>query len=222
MARYKNYNDGQHYFDIIDLENDLPADNRARIIREIINMVDVSSFDAHYNNDESGARANHVRMMLGILLLGFVRNITGSRSLVKYFDTDLEFKYILGGNKGPDDSTIRLFRRRHVKELSNIFSVSVHLGSSLGMNDFGSLAIDGTKIQAYASLYETKDKEGLQKSIQLLSKRMGKTLARLNAGETQEEEDAFTRRLQNIEKRRAVFEDFQKLLEKEDDGTNSG
>ena len=219
MARYKNYNDGQHYFDIIDLENDLPADNRARIIREIINMVDVSSFDAHYNNDESGARANHVRMMIGILLLGFVRNITGSRSLVKYFETDLEFKYILAGNKGPDDSTIRLFRRRHVKELSNIFSVSVHLGSSLGMNDFGSLAIDGTKIQAYASLYETKDKEGLQKSIQLLSKRMGKTLARLNAAETQEEEDAFTRRLQNIEKRRAVLEDFQKLLEKEDDGT---
>ena len=87
------------------------------------------------------------------------------------------------------------------------------------MNDFGSLAIDGTKIQAYASLYETKDKEGLQKSIQLLSKRMGKTLARLNAAETQEEEDAFTRRLQNIEKRRAVLEDFQKLLEKEDDGT---
>ena len=90
------------------------------------------------------------------------------------------------------------------------------------MNDFGSLAIDGKKIQAYASLYETKDKEGLQKSIQLLSKRMGKTLARLNAAETQEEEDAFTRRLQNIEKRRAVLEDFQKLLEKEDDGTNSG
>ena len=85
------------------------------------------------------------------------------------------------------------------------------------MNDFGSLAIDVTKIQAYASLYETKDKEGLQKSIQLLSKRMGKTLARLNAAETQEEEDAFTRRLQNIEKRRAVLADFQKLLEKEDD-----
>jgi len=52
MARYKSYNDGQHYFDIIDLENDLPADNRARIIREIISTIDVSSFDKNYNNDE--------------------------------------------------------------------------------------------------------------------------------------------------------------------------
>jgi len=131
MARYKNYNDGQHYFDIIDLENDLPADNRARIIREIISTIDVSSFDKNYNNDEGGAKAKHIRMMLGILLLAFVRHTTGSRSIVKYFGTDLEFKYILAGNKGPDDSTIRSFRRRHVKELSEIFSLSVHLGAAL-------------------------------------------------------------------------------------------
>jgi len=217
MARYNNYNDGQHYFEIIDLENDLPVDNRARIIREIISMIDVSSFDKNYNNDEGGAKAKHVRMMLGIILLGFVRNITGSRTIVKHFETDLEFKYILAGNKGPDDSTIRSFRRRHVEELSKIFSLSVHLGSSLGMNDFGSLAIDGTKIQAYASLYETKNKEGLDKSLNLLSKRMEKTLARLNSAETQEEEDEFIKRRQNIEKRHAVLEDFQKLLEEEPD-----
>ena len=156
-------------------------------------------------------------MMLGILLLAFVRYTTGSRSIVKYFETDLEFKYILAGNKWPDDSTIRSFRRRHVKELSEIFSLSVHLGSSLGMNDFGSLAVDGTKVKAYASLYETKNKGGLDKSLKLLSKRMEKTLVCLNSSETQEEEDEFNKRRENIEKRRAVLTDFQKLLEKEDD-----
>ncbi len=36
MARYHNYNDGQHYVDMIDRQNDVPVDNRARIIREII------------------------------------------------------------------------------------------------------------------------------------------------------------------------------------------
>lgn len=219
MARYKNYNDGQLFYEMINLEHDLPADNRARIIKEMIGMFDISDFDANYHNDESGAKANHARMMIGILLLGFVRNITGSRSIVKCCETDLEFKYIVAGNKVPDDSTIRLFRRRHVKELSRIFSLSVHLGSSLGMNDFGALAIDGTKLQAYASLYETKDTEGLKKSIKLLSKRMEKTLARLNAAETQEEEDELRKRLQNIEKRRAVLEDFGKMLEEGGEAT---
>jgi transposase len=218
MARYNDYNDGQHYFEIIDLEKDLPPDNRARIIKEVISSLDISEFDQNYNNDKAGAKAKHVRMMLGIILLGYVRKITGSRSIAAQFDNDLEFKYILSGNTGPDDSTIRDFRRRHVQELGKIFSMTVHLGSSLGMNDFGSLAIDGTKIQAYASLYETKNKKELAKSINLLSKQMGKTIERLNSAETEEEVDEFKKRLGNIEKRQTVLEDFQKLLEdKEDD-----
>ena len=217
MARYKDYNDGQHYFEIIDLEKDLPADNRARILKEIVNAIDINEFDKNYNNDSVGAKAKHVKMMLGIILLGFVRNITGSRSITAQFDTDLEFKYILAGNKGPDDSTIREFRRRHVKELGKVFSMTVHLGSSLGMNDFGTMAIDGTKIQAYASLYETKNKKELAKSINLLSKQMEKTIKRSNSAETKEEENEFKKRLKNIEKRQAVLEDFQKLVEKEED-----
>lgn len=51
MARYQNYNDGQHYFDLIDLEKELPPDNRARIIREIVSNIDISKFDNNYNND---------------------------------------------------------------------------------------------------------------------------------------------------------------------------
>lgn len=217
MARYKDYNEGQHYFEIIDLEKDLPPDNRARIIKEIIGAFDITEFDKNYNNDKAGAKAKHVRMMLGIILLGYLRKITGSRSIVAQFDTDLEFKYILSGSKGPDDSTIRDFRRRHVEELGKIFSMTVHLGSSLGMNDFGSLAIDGTKIQAYASLYETKNKKGLVKSINLLSKQIEKTIKRLNSAETEEEKDEFKKRLSNIEKRYGVLEEFKKLLEHEDD-----
>jgi len=218
MARYQNYNDGQHYFDLIDLEKELPPDNRARIIREIVSNIDISKFDNNYNNDSGGARAKHVRMMLGIILLGFVRNITGSRSIVKYCETDLEFKYILAGNSVPDDSTLRLFRRRHIKEMSELFSVSVHIGSSLGMNDFGALAIDGTKIQAYASLYETKDKEGLKKSIKFLANRMERTLQRLNKAESEDEREELKKRVDNIEKRQAVLKDFQAMLEKEQEG----
>lgn len=217
MARYKDYNEEQHYFDLIDLEQELPSDNRARIIKEIIASIDISDFDANYNNDKAGARATHVRIMLGILLLGHVRNITSSRKITEHCQYDLEFKYILHGNKVPDASTIRIFRQRHVKPLCRIFSLTVHLGSSLGMTDFGSLSIDGTKIQAYASLYETKNRRKLSKSIKLLERRMEKTLKRLQESDTQQHKDEFEKRLRNIEKRQSILEDFQKLLEEEDD-----
>lgn len=217
MARYKSYNDGQQYFEVINLEKDLPPDNRARIIKEIVCSINISGFDKNYCNDSRGAKAKHVRMMLGIILLGFVKNIIGSRSIVSQLQTDLEFKYILEGCKIPDDSTIRSFRRRHLIELGEIFSKIVHIGSSLGMNDFGALAIDGTKMQAYASLYETKDKKGLEKSINLLSKQLEKIIERLNVSENESEENELKKRLANIEKRDQVLKEFQKLLSEKDE-----
>ena len=79
--------------------------------------------------------------MLGILFLVHVRNITGSRSIEAMFPNDLEFKYIIGGGNPSDDSTIRHFRRRHVKELGKQFATIVHMDSALGMIDYGALAL---------------------------------------------------------------------------------
>lgn len=217
MAKYQSYNTGQQCFDMINLEQELPEDNRARIIKEIVCNIEVSDFDKNYNNDDKGAAAKNVRMMLGILFLAHVRGITGSRSIASMFGKDLEFKYILGGENPPDNSTIRFFRRRHVEELGKLFSMSVHLGSALGMVDFGALSIDGTKIQAYASLYETKNKRKLRKSIKILSRRMERMLERANKAETDNEKTEFGKRIDNIKKREAILSEFQELLEDKSD-----
>jgi len=125
---------------------------------------------------------------------------------------DIEFKYILEGVKAPDDSTIRSFRRRHVKAYSKTFAAIVHITCALGMTDYGSLAIDGTKVQAYASLYETKDRKGLEKSIRLLSKRLEDILSRMNDTDDAEERDELDKRRRSIEKRQAALADFNELL----------
>ena len=63
MARYKAYNTGQQSFELINIESELPEDNRSRIVKEIVNSLDVTGFDRNYRNDEKGACANDVRMM---------------------------------------------------------------------------------------------------------------------------------------------------------------
>jgi transposase len=218
MARYKAYNTGQQYFEVININEELPQDNRARIVKEIVSGMDLSGFDFNYRNDEKGANANDVRMMLGILFLAATRGIRGSRSIAGILNHDLEFKYLLEGAKTPDDSTIRKFRSRHVKEYSTIFAKIVHIACALGMIDFGSLAIDGSKVQAYASLYETKDHTGLEKSIRLLSKRMEDILKRLNDTDDSDERDELKKRLLSIEKRQSVLEDFNTILSKLPEG----
>jgi len=218
MARYKAYNTGQQYFETVSIEEELPQDNRARIIKEIVNEFDLSGFDNNYRNDEKGACANDVRMMLGILFLAALRGIRGSRSIAGTMNRDLEFKYLLSGLKAPDDSTIRKFRRRHVKEYSEVFARIVHIACALGMIDFGALSIDGTKVQAYASLYETKDRKGLEKSIRLLSKRMEDILHRMEDADDPKDKKELMKRQNAIEKRQEVLSNFKALLDKHPEG----
>ena len=49
MAKYQSYNTGQQYFDMINLEQELPEDNRSRIIKEIVCNIDVSDFVLYRN-----------------------------------------------------------------------------------------------------------------------------------------------------------------------------
>ena len=213
MARYKDYNTGQTRMEMINIEEELPDDNRARIIKEIVSSLDVSSFDKNYHNDEKGANANDVRMMLGIIYLASLRGIRGSRSIAQVLDRDLEFKYILQGHKAPDDSTIRKFRSRHADEFPGVFAMIVHLASALGMIDFGALAIDGTKIKAYASLYETKNRRGLKRSIALLERRMRKILKRIEDENNPKTKEQLEKRKKSVEKRQEVVSEFESLLE---------
>ena len=212
MARYKEYNTGQQHFEVININRELPLDNRARIIKEIVNGLELSGFDLNYRNDEKGAKANDVQMMLGILFLAAARGIRGSRSIAASMASDIEFKYILDGARAPEASTIRKFRSRHVKEYSMIFAKIVHIACALGMVDFGALAIDGTKVQAYASLYETKDIKGFEKSIKILSKRLEDILNRLNNTADSEERAELEKRRFSIDKRQAVLADFRVIL----------
>ena len=218
MARYKEYNTGQMYFETVNIEEELPQDNRARIIKEIVNEFDLSGFDNNYRNDEKGACANDVRMMLGILFLAALRGIRGSRSIAAILNRDLEFKYLLSGLKAPNDSTIRKFRSRHVKEYGKVFAKMVHIACALGMIDFGALSIDGTKVQAYASLYETKDRKGLEKSIRLLSKRMEDILRRMDDADDPKDKKELIKRQNAIEKRQEVLSNFEALLDKHPEG----
>lgn len=217
MARYKAYNTGQQYFEIVNIDEELPEDNRARIVKEIVKSIDISGFDRNYRNDAKGANANDVRMMLGLLFLSSMRGLRGSRTIAGIMAHDLEFKFILAGAKAPDDSTIRKFRSRHIKEYSEVFSRIVHIASALGMIDFGSLAIDGTKVQAYASLYETKNKTSLEKSVKLLSKRFEDIMRRIHKADKEEEKQELENRKKNIEKRQSILADFGELLNKKDE-----
>jgi Sec-independent protein translocase protein TatA len=58
---------------------------------------------------------------------------------------------MLSGNQQPDHWTLSEFRRRHLSALGDLFVQTVQLAQAAGLVKLGQVAIDGTKIKAYAS-----------------------------------------------------------------------
>jgi hypothetical protein len=73
-----------------------------------------------------------------------------SRGIERACWEDVAFK-VITGLRTPDHSTIAEFRRRHEREIAELFDDVLGLCREAGLVSVGVIAIDGTKIRANAS-----------------------------------------------------------------------
>jgi hypothetical protein len=82
--------------------------------------------------------------MVGIL------GIHSSPKLERALHEDVGFR-VLSGNQQPDHWTPSEFRRRHHKELGDLFEQTVQAAVRAGLVKLNHVAVDGTKVKANAS-----------------------------------------------------------------------
>jgi transposase len=120
----------------------------ARFIAEVLDEMDLSGMVAAYG--KSGSASYHPRVLLGILIYGYATGIFSSRKLEQATYDSVAFRF-LSGNEHPDHDTIATFRRRFLKEIEKLFVDVLKLAREMGVLKMGTIALDGTKIQADAS-----------------------------------------------------------------------
>jgi transposase len=130
------------------VRDELPAGHLCFLIQEVIEKLDVSSFDEAYG--EEGQKAYNPRMMLKLWLYGFAVNVRSSRKLEQRVREDLGFRYLAGGLR-PDHKTLSEFLRRHGAAIEQLFTQVLGWARQAGMVRWGRVAIDSTRIKAQAS-----------------------------------------------------------------------
>ncbi|MCP5435625.1 MAG: hypothetical protein H6957_09165, partial [Chromatiaceae bacterium] len=76
MPRYKPVNLQQDAFVPIRFDRQiLPGTFEYALHHLLEHTVDLSAFDAHYANDEAGARAYHPKVLLKIVLFAYARGL---------------------------------------------------------------------------------------------------------------------------------------------------
>lgn len=150
---FQPYDPGQVMLLPPSLDEWLPAEHLARFIDELVEQhLDLGPFYAAHTNVK-GFPPYDPRMMLKVLLYGYVIGVRSSRRLEKACVEQVAFRF-LAANQTPNHRAFSRFRERHLTAMDGLFLDVLGLCQSAGMVKLGNVGLDGTKVRANASRHK--------------------------------------------------------------------
>jgi transposase len=129
------------------------AGHVAHFVRDTVREeLDLGAILSDYT-EERGCPPYHPTMMVALLLYAYSRGVYSSRRIAQGCEERVDFMAVTAMNQ-PDFRTIANFRRRHLKALSDLFVQVLKLCRAAGLVKLGHVALDGTKVQANASVHK--------------------------------------------------------------------
>ena len=148
---FKQYHQQQISLLPPSLEELIPSNHPVRVVNEVLNKVDITKLEKEYKG--GGTSSYHPRMLLKVLVFGYLSNIYSSRRIEFAVKENINFMWLAGMSQ-PDHNTINRFRGIRLQAtLKDIFTQVVELLVESGHVSLQEVFIDGTKIEANANRY---------------------------------------------------------------------
>lgn len=158
MVYIKSYR-GQNWLLPPSLEEMIPEDHICYLVEELVDSLNYDSFDIKYSG--AGHPTYHPRIILKILVIGFLDKIRSSRRLARNARENVVYIY-LSEKLFPDFRTISDFRKDNPDLVKSTFKHTITLAKLEGMLDLSVLNTDGTKLKANASNRKLLSKEEIK------------------------------------------------------------
>lgn len=148
---FKNYNFNQNLLLPPSLEELIDPNHPVRVVNQVVDNLNLDPVLTKYAG--GGCPAYHPRMMLKVLVYGYMTNRYSSRKIEEALQQNIHFMW-LSGMSYPDHNTINRFRSDRLKGvLREVFSQVVLLLVDHGHITLKEAYLDGTKIEANANRY---------------------------------------------------------------------
>lgn len=133
------------------LEEMIEANHPVRVVHDVVDRIDIQPLLAQYK--PGGTSVYHPRMLLKVLIYGYLSNIYSSRKIETSLKENIHFMWLSAMSK-PDHNTIARFRSERLKDtLKVLFGQIVELLVEEGLVSIKDIYTDGTKIEANANKY---------------------------------------------------------------------
>src|SRR5690606_27249299 len=152
------------------LEELIDKNHPVRVVHDVVERISIEPLLAYYK--PGGTSVYHPKMLLKVLIYGYLSNIFSSRKMEAALKENIHFMWLAGMNK-PDHNTIARFRSERLKDaLKQIFSQVVELLIEEGLVSIRNIYTDGTKIEANANKYSFVWGRAVQTSKERISKQL--------------------------------------------------
>jgi transposase len=139
----------------------------AWFVIDVVDRLDTRALHARHPNDGAGRPAYDPDMMLALILYAYATSIRSSRRIEAACRTDAAFRVISGGLI-PDHATFARFVVDHEAAMKGLFASGLRLCAAAGLVDLSTVAIDGTKMAANASLRANHSLEWIGEQVAAL------------------------------------------------------
>jgi transposase len=148
---FKAYQQNQQFLFPPSLEDMIAQNHPVRVVSEVIDRVDIDIIIKKYKG--GGTTSYHPRMLLKVLVYGYLNNIYSSRRIEASVQENIYFMW-LAGMQQPDHRTINRFRSERLRNiLKEIFAQIVMLLVDKGQVSLKEIYTDGSKIESVANRY---------------------------------------------------------------------
>jgi transposase len=165
----------------------LPEDHLSYFISDVVDELDLSAFYSRYEGDGRRKSPFDPSMMLKVLIYAYATGTFSSRKIARKLEEDIAYR-VLGADNFPQHRTLCDFRLQHLDDFKSLFVQVVQIAQAAGLVQLGTLAIDGTKVQANASKRKAMSYQRLKEEETRLAKDIDALCYR--AGEVDATEDA--------------------------------
>lgn len=167
---FKDYIPNQNVLFPSNLSELIHCKHPVRVVSSIIDGLDLKSLIRNYK--PGGTSCYHPKMLLKVLVYGYLCNIYSSRKLEQALRENIHFMW-LSGMSQPDHNTINRFRSQRLSgQVKEIFTQIVLLLEQEGIVSLETTFVDGTKIEANANRYTFVWGRAIKKSKERISQQL--------------------------------------------------
>lgn len=157
----------------------IQEDDSVRLLNSMLDQLNYRSLLNCYSH--LGRPATPAKMLFKVIAYAYMNNIFSSREIEKACRRDINFMWLLCGQKAPDHNTINRFRSGQLKEvMDDLFYQLVNKLGDMGEIAYENVFIDGTKIEANANKYSFVWKKSTQKNEVRLQEKLKLLIEEIN------------------------------------------